>query len=557
MIIRDKEEGENYPITVQGFVSIDNKPKYHQSGQNVMLLSTKKYLVIKVMRVENIRPAETRGIVDSFISVEWCGINQRTKTVKENNNPSFNEFLFFLVPLPDEWLANIDKYLLKINEEVLSKNEVSFNLMIEGDDNTYDNFGIGYFYLSEIKGGNKMQEKYFAEDLKKEKKYLSEKYTGKIKLVSAFSQSNNTFVHFEAWFLDNFPPSVDFGEKKKKSERADRVPLELAKYFPRNTDAYFNKEFKNKIHNTFLKYSNYTYKERTFFNLSPQDQYTNLHLLPYFLSPISVPEKKFSKKDIETNPNFFDCNMSTLDEIAHYVRCFAYPNDLKNDIWSTPDFMLKLRKGNVEDHAILMACLMLGLRKKVPTMSYAIDLNDKDGLIENETPNGKTPSDKGTDHNTVIELDKDILIETTENVFPYENRIFVCQGKLKETKANHTWVMSISNDYRNVTFWDPKLFILFELKGRVKDPEKLRNFLHGDYPNYISVSMNKVEKYKPTSENANQPKKKKKKDIDQIVLKGEREDSIVGYEDDDDFKDELVNDNESISGNKSKLMINH
>ena len=563
MIVRDKVGGDNFPITVEGMVTLDSKPRYKQLGQNVILLSSRKYLVIKIMRVENIRPAENKGIVDSFISVEWCGMNQRTRTIYENNNPSYNELLYFQVPIQEDWLRDIDKYLLKINEELSTKNEVSFNLMIEGDDNTYDNFGIGYFYLSEIKGGNKMQEKFYAEDLKKERKYLSEKYTGKIKLVSAFSQSNNTFLHFEAWFLENWPPTVDFGEKKKKKERADKIPIELSKYFQRGNDP-FNKEFKNKINATFLKYSNYPCKDRMFTNLTPQDQYTNKHLLPYFLCPLSVPEKKYTRKDIETNPNFFDCNINTLYEAAHYARCFPYPQDLKNDIWSSPDFMLKLRKGNVEEHAILMACLMLGIKKKnqvgkgfksIEDLIDNSEANDDENSIllqqtdgtPNPTPGtreGKT--NKGTtkgDVSTTINP-KDIIFEEVEDSFPFENRIFVCQGKLRETKQPHTWVMSISTDYRDITFWDPKLFIQFELKGRVKDPDKLRKFLKGMFPNYESVQRNATEEYQPPEEEEDGAKKKKnkRKELDNIVLKGTNNDSFAVYDAEDDLVDININD---------------
>lgn len=542
MIVRDKIGGDNFPITVEGMVTLDSKPRYKQIGQNVILLSSRKYLVIKIMRVENIRPAENKGIVDSFISVEWCGMNQRTRTIYENNNPSYNELLYFQVPIQEDWLRDIDKYLLKINEELSTKNEVSFNLMIEGDDNTYDNFGIGYFYLSEIKGGNKMQEKFYAEDLKKEKKYLSEKYTGKIKLVSAFSQSNNTFLHFEAWFLENWPPTVDFGEKKKKKEREDKIPLELKKYFKGGNDS-FNKEFKNKINATFLKYSNYPCKDRMFTNLTPQDQYTNKHLLPYFLCPLSVPEKKYSRKDIETNPNFFDCNINTLYEAAHYARCFPYPPDLKNDIWSSPDFMLKLRKGNVEEHAILMACLMLGIKKKnqfgkgYKSIEDLIDINERNYdensvlLQKNDGTPGPTPGTDGGKINKVTKEGdvsttinpKDILFEEVEDTFPFENRIFVCQGKLRETKEPHTWVMSISSDYRDITFWDPKLFIQFELKGRVKEPDKLRKFLKGMYPNYESIQRNVIEEYQPPEEEDDDKNKKKggkRKEIEGLILKG-------------------------------------
>lgn len=67
----DPETKDKYYCNLEGFVNLDKKIKYRQSGENINLVTDKKYLCINVMRVENIRPSETRGIVDSFISVEW------------------------------------------------------------------------------------------------------------------------------------------------------------------------------------------------------------------------------------------------------------------------------------------------------------------------------------------------------------------------------------------------------------------------------------------------------------------------------------------------------
>ena len=135
----DEITNEKYNVKFEGSMDIEYDTRYKQIGENSTLYSTKKYLCINIMRVENIRPAETRGIVDSFISVEYTGISQRTRTVKENNNPSFNEVLYFLCPIKEEYLTDISKFAQKINEQFAKNNEVIFNLMIEGDDNTYDN----------------------------------------------------------------------------------------------------------------------------------------------------------------------------------------------------------------------------------------------------------------------------------------------------------------------------------------------------------------------------------------------------------------------------------
>ena len=103
--------------------------------------------------------------------------------------------------------------------------------------------------------------------------------------------------------------------------------------------------------------------------------------------------------------------------------------------------------------------------------------------------------------------------------------------------------MSISKDYRDITFWDPKLFVQFELKGRVKDPEKLKNFLNGKYANYEFVNKNILDDgpQKNKNEEKNQ-KKTKRADLDNVVLKGQNNDSIVEYVSDDDIIDINLND---------------
>jgi hypothetical protein len=397
--------------------------------------------------------------------------------VKENNNPVFNEILYFEVPIQQELLQDPTnpKNVQKINEEFSSKNEVIINLMIEGDDNTYDNLGIAYFHLSEIKGADIQGRKYFADDLKKNRNYTSRIYVGQSKLESAYSLSNNTRVHYEAWFLEDFPSQIDFGEKKAK--RGDKIPLELMPYLEKGDK--FETEFLRKMKSAFQKYTNYPYSERLFTYLKPIDQYKNTHLLPYFLSNITAPRKEYSRDDREKNANFFDCNLNTLDEIAHYVRCFPYAQDEKTDIWATPDFTLKIRKGGVSEHAILMASMMMGINKRDPNVANRDDLhklNKKEATETTTSTSGSVSSSK----------DKE------KHMYPYENRIFICMGKLKITRAPYIWVMSISEDFSDVVFWDTKLSIKYDLIGRIDDPEKLKNFLNGKYPDYQSVVTGKV-----------------------------------------------------------------
>jgi len=542
------DRNDKFTTQVEGFVTIDHKIWYKQTGDSVSLLSRRKYLCLNIMRVENIRPAETKGIVDSFISVEWCGQIQRTRTVKENNNPVFNETIYFEIPFPEEWLKEPNDYIQKLNEEFQTKNEVVFNLMIEGDDNTYDNLGIGAFHLSDIKNnGEKTQRKFFAEDLKKDKTYGTRLYVGKCKLISAFSLSTSTNVNFEAWFLDDFPDTVDFGEKKKASDKEDKVPHEFSQYIKKSKN-YFQEKFQNNLSKKMSQNNTYNFKERCFNEkyLLVQDQYKNRHYLPYYLSLITPPETIFSKEDRENNKNFHDCNLTTLDEVAHYVHCFPYQLEAQNQVWVSPDFLLKTRKGDVEDHAILCACLMMGLGERKNDSDYEDnkDVNSKafsksrvtptPGMTTSgETPKNFTPTPNmstvtattagthkpskkktstdsgstptptpgqtlngnGNTPNGSTPNDIQLANKSMEEEYhPYENRTFVCIGKLKTYKTAHVWVMTITDDYRSVIFWDPHTGLKYELNGRIDDGERLRKFLSGFYTDYESVKANKVKK---------------------------------------------------------------
>jgi len=282
--------------------------------------------------------------------------------------------------------------------------------------------------------------------------------------------------------------------------------------------------YRNRIVETFSKYTNYSYKIRLFNNLVVQDQYTNNHLLPYYLCLITPPEKIYPPDEEGKNPNFFDCNLRSLDEIAHYIRCFPYSPaaEARTDIWTSPDFLLKVRKGDVEDHSILMACLMMGIRKG----------NKQDEVTTDENSAGN---------------------------FPYENRVFVCLGKLKNNRGNYVWIMTISDNYKDVIFWEPKTGTKYELKYRVDDPMRLKNFLEGKFFDYDSCKKNILHKPIVEKEESDDEErvgdndKPKRRDFDDKKIPGTGEDdSFINYVP-EDFNDNILHDEEVFNNNFDKI----
>lgn len=431
--------------------------------------------------------------------------------------------------------------------------------MIEGDNNTYDNLGIGFFHLSELKNGEKNNYKYFAVDKKKDINYISRVFTGKAKLTSAFSSSKLTFLNFEAWFLEDFPDLVDYGEKKDKESKLDKIPVELDHLWNHKKKKNdFFAHYKRIVTKDFSKQSSYSFKERLFFELTKKDQYENDHFLPYFLSVITVPEKKFSKEEIEKNRNFFDCNIKTLDEAAHYVRCFPFCAE-KGDVTVTPDFLLKTRKGDLDDHAILMACLMMGLKKenfeskrnkknKINNLQNNLDYED---FNYGGTTNAGTPS-KDANNTTTDGINNKNNIEAIKerDVFPYENRVFVCLGKMKNLGIAHLWIMTIDDNYRDITFWDPRVNAKFTLKARVKEPLFLKRFLNRQAKNRQDLESDEsaIEEQKDSIDEDDELLKKKKLNdmFDDHRPNGENEDDFNNYSIRNDSYNEFGNDLDMI-----------
>lgn len=131
--------------------------------------------------------------------------------------------------------------------------------------------------------------------------------------------------------------------------------------------------------------------------------------------------------------------------MCHFVRNIPFIQDSfsRSDVWRSPDFLLKVRKGFIHDHAILAACLLMGLEFK-----------DK-------------------------KYEKRI-----KNYVPLEHRVFVCLGTLKHNHAFHAWIMVYSHDLADVHLWDVQEDFNAELVGRVKSTQRgdLRRFLFAEKP---------------------------------------------------------------------------
>ena len=113
-------------------------------------------------------------------------------------------------------------------------------------------------------------------------------------------------------------------------------------------------------------------------------------------------EKEEKKQELKN-----DLRMKTYGELAHFVRCIPFfeENRKTSDIWMSSDFLLTLKKGNIQDHCILLANLFMGA-----------EYEDKEDI-----PSIPVKANKKVDLNN-------------------QNRVFVCLGTIGHNKPYYLFI---------------------------------------------------------------------------------------------------------------------
>ena len=65
--------------------------RYKQKGELIRFKKNQIYLCVLINRVENVLAPDDRGIIDSFVTIDWGGNLKRTQTYEDSNQPDFNE----------------------------------------------------------------------------------------------------------------------------------------------------------------------------------------------------------------------------------------------------------------------------------------------------------------------------------------------------------------------------------------------------------------------------------------------------------------------------------
>jgi C2 domain len=464
MIQQLKHRGA-HKCSIKGRVNILKTPRYRQTGEIIMLNSEGQYLCVSVLRVDNVILSNDKGVVNTYIELEWGGYLKRTKTAFRSYKPIFNDTFYFPINISEGLLGNNEHERNKsIMKELLLYNHIKFNLWGIDEQLSNDSLGSAEFFLSELQTGKIQEKEFFDEKTQQAQVMKIRVWSGKKQLTSPFIEAgeiSNLFI--DVWVLY---------ENEKKLEYED-LPKEIEEKLPADFDKC-SSNWKINAKNISDAFPEET--QRLFFYMM-KDENDKERFLPMFISKLGYPNPSKSIKnnlDDEVPINYLSVN--TIAEHSYY--CSLIPFSIQsNNIWCSPHFLIHMKKGEIEDHAILAASLFMSIVKEAKDDSED-EIHDDETIEEtSRLPKSKLKSE----------------LESSKKKNDMESKVFLCVGSLKERKTNHVWVMTINKDFKGVTFWEISNCTSFELKNRVQSAENLEKFIKKEPVNVNILKVHKEE----------------------------------------------------------------
>lgn len=472
-LMQQNKRSGGHQCSIKGRINIIKSPKYRQTGEIVLLNSEGQYLCVSVMRVDNVVLPNDKGVVNTFIEVSWGGYMKRTKTAFRTYKPIFNDTFYFPINVPTGLFGNNEDERNKaIMKELVLYSNIHFNFWAIDEQLSNDSLGSTAFFINELQN-SKIQEKEFFDEKTQSSQVMKVRvWSGKKQLTSPFIESgviSNLFI--DVWVLY---------ENEKKLEYED-LPKEISDNLP---DDFENlvREWESTAKDMMEAFPEETQRD---FLYMVKDEQDKDRFLPMFVSKLGYPNpSKLMKKSDENVPVDY-LTVETLAESCYYCSLIPFSGSA-NPIWSSPEFLVHMKKGENEDHSIILACLFMSVIKEIrdeTERNSDDEINEENSEVTKESLQTQTNKSKGKGK-------KSEEVSKTEES-DMNNRVFVCVGSLKQRKTQHVWVMTIHEDYSGVTFWEVTNNTSFVMQNRVSNSENLKKFLNKEEVEGTALKMHK------------------------------------------------------------------
>eukprot|EP00762_Andalucia_godoyi_P004171 ANDGO_06281.mRNA.1 Rabphilin-1 len=359
-----KKKEWNLPAgSLSGYVRAEDLPMHQQFGEQVTLRDHHRYLAVHISQCTQLRDIHM-GYSDPFVAVEWDGMKQETRVIEKELNPYFDEVLYFPVRM-----SNVGDV-----EELRKKPRIRLSVYHHGSAGN-DFLGTTELPLYAI----------LLSKVEKTREFDGQKtrmFRGTMKLANLGSMTDST-ISFKAYFVRDFPPEMVLEEDESMQFKGEVVDRDLPLIYREREEKWRNSMFRAGIRITDGE-----------FPCKALDEQRVYRFLPTFLTPMVPPR---DLRNVLALARMVQCITWAEDDdiyAAALARTTAgmraamqqqpvVPGTVKAskkavqqiaqtpvsassqsvDIWTTPTFFLSVRKGDSEDHAILMVNLLLGMGK--------------------------------------------------------------------------------------------------------------------------------------------------------------------------------------------------
>lgn len=241
------------------------------------------------------------------------------------------------------------------------------SVWIDPRNGVYEFIGQAVINLKELSKGVKSSVRFYDRKRKKECDQETREVTVQCKLVSGFNKQMNTSVSIKL-ILFPFVHERDFAFAEIAQKSVTRINPLIQGLLEDETDSETYMRFLEKIIATFEEEPTFS-RIQNFCSVFMEDQLGKRNFLSTFLCPVDLKslqngERREAKRRSGKNV-FGEQDLVELDsqyEIFHFVNCLQYQTDLSKKLVLSPDFLMSQNKGDVNDHAILLVCLFMGLR---------------------------------------------------------------------------------------------------------------------------------------------------------------------------------------------------
>lgn len=251
-----------------------------------------------------------------------------------------------------------------------ANNEIQVSVWIDPRNGVFEFIGQAVINLRELSKGVKTTLKFYDRKQKRESEKEIRQVAVQCKLVSGFNKEMNTSVTLELMLFPFIEEAeLSFGEIPCKS--ITRINPLIHGVLEEKYDSELFGRFLLRILENFEEEITKVRLDN-FKSVFVEDQVGKVHFLSTFLCPVDLNIlRKKNGRNKNKNCTLMDSNVLTESdlvtltnefEIFQFVNCLQYQTDLTKKLVLSPEFLLSQNKGDISDHAILLACLFMGLK---------------------------------------------------------------------------------------------------------------------------------------------------------------------------------------------------